>query len=61
VGASPAALVAADLFTNGASHLVSANQDEGTVSILKNNNVILASGFEWGDTFPWSKTVPELP
>jgi len=53
--------VAADLFTNGAFHLVSANRDEGTLSILKNNNVILASGFEWGDTFPWSRTVPELP
>ncbi len=61
VGASPAALVAADLFTNGAPDLVSANQDEGTLSILKNSNVILASGFEWGDTFPWSGTVPELP
>lgn len=61
VGASPAALVAADLFTNGASHLVSANQGEGTLSVLENSNVILASGFEWGDTFPWSRTVPELP
>ncbi|MGB5163349.1 MAG: VCBS repeat-containing protein [Thermoanaerobaculia bacterium] len=61
VGESPAALAVADLFTNGAFHLVSANRDEGTISILKNNNVILASGFEWGDTFPWSRTVPELP
>lgn len=61
VGTSPEALVAADLFTNGAFHLVSADQDDGTVSVVKNNNVILASGFEWGDTFPWSRTVPELP
>ena len=61
VGAVPESLAAFDLVGNGAFHLVSANRDEGTISVLKNNYVILASGFEWGDTYPWSRTVPEIP
>lgn len=61
VGASPQSLVVADLVVNGAAHLVTANTDDGNISTLKNNYVIFASGFEFGDTFPWSNSVPELP
>lgn len=61
VGASPESLVASDLVGNNGLHLVSANRDDGNISMLRNAFVIFADGFEWGDTLPWSKTVPELP
>ena len=35
--------------------------DQIDASSLDVSSLIFVDGFEWGDTFPWSKTVPELP
>lgn len=61
VGAAAEALAAFNIVNTGAKHLITANCDDGTLSVVKNNYVLLASGFEGEDTYPWSDTVPAMP
>ncbi len=55
---TPEALAAADLDGNGSDDLVSANRDSENVGVMINSNILLADGFEWGDTWAWSAEVP---
>ena len=61
VGRAAEAIADFEWLGTGGRHLVTANRDDGTLSVVKNNHVLLASDFEWGDTYPWSDTVSAMP